>query len=285
MSVLQKPPVAQDTCVSEQEVLECWIVCHIDAKARPDTLGLCQKLTLDTCHMQLLGNVWALQLGLVLFHASGSDRSERWLQRTVFFLVFLTNSADFKWLVFVSFVDICCDRKLLRTEPISRGHYAASFFTFSQSHELSVWCYERHGFAQLNSLVGSSFPSEFKRLRNSIKTRKPEFHGPLHVDIDFIPQESICNQQKLSWNTFWIIFQPRNAGIYLESYICVTIPLERSKWPSCFKDPYLRTAERAAARVTSENHIGDGWQQSPTPRNGHSLAILTVGVLKSFDNS
>ena len=60
MSVLQKPPVAQDTCVSEQEVLECWIVCHVDAKARPYTLGLCQNLTLHTCHMQLLGNVLLL---------------------------------------------------------------------------------------------------------------------------------------------------------------------------------------------------------------------------------
>lgn len=60
MSVLQKPPVAQDTRVSEQEVLECWIVCHVDAEARPYTLGLCQKLTLHPGHMQLLFGTFGL---------------------------------------------------------------------------------------------------------------------------------------------------------------------------------------------------------------------------------
>ena len=77
MSVLQKPPVAQDTCVSEQEVLECWIVCHVDAKARPYTLGLCQKLTLHTCHMQLLSE----RLGFAAWNSSffhgNEDRTDQ----------------------------------------------------------------------------------------------------------------------------------------------------------------------------------------------------------------
>lgn len=105
MSVLQKPPVAQDTCVSEQEVLECWIVCHVDAKARPYTLGLCQKLTLHTCHMQLLSE----RLGFAAWNSSSFMHEDRTDQNAgsnglFFFLNFLTNSADFKLLVLESFV-------------------------------------------------------------------------------------------------------------------------------------------------------------------------------------
>lgn len=67
------------------------------------------------------------------------------------------------------------------------------------------------------------------------------------------------------------LVEHRGTHFYSQNLTPVTI----------LKDPYLRTAERAAARVTSENHIGDGGQQSQTPHNGHSPAILTVGVLEN----